>query len=47
MPARASRWQKMLGTGQYATIREIARTERINLSYVTRVVRLTLLAPRR
>ena len=43
--ARAFRWQKMLETGQYATIREIARAERINPSYVSRVLRLTLLAP--
>jgi len=43
--ARAFRWQKMLETGRYATIREIARVERINPSYVSRVLRLTLLAP--
>jgi hypothetical protein len=43
--ARAFRWQKMLETGRYATIREIARAERINPSYVSRVLRLTLLAP--
>ena len=43
--ARAFRWQKMLETGQYATIKEIARAERINSSYVSRVLRLTLLAP--
>ena len=39
------RWQKMLETGQYATIKEIAKAERINPSYVSRVLRLTLLAP--
>lgn len=43
--ARAFRWQRMLETGRYATIREIARAERINPSYVSRVLRLTLLAP--
>ena len=43
--ARAFRWQKMLETGKYATIREIARAEKINPSYVSRVLRLTLLAP--
>jgi hypothetical protein len=43
--ARAFRWQKMLETGQYATIKEIAKAERINSSYVSRVLRLTLLAP--
>jgi|GEM_PF-257203 len=43
--ARAFRWQKMLETGRYATIKEIARAEKINSSYVSRVLRLTLLAP--
>ncbi|MFO1158474.1 MAG: hypothetical protein U1E60_06520 [Reyranellaceae bacterium] len=43
--ARAFRWQKMLETGRYATIREIAKAEKINPSYVSRVLRLTLLAP--
>ena len=43
--ARAFRWQKMLETGRYATINEIARAEKINPSYVSRVLRLTLLAP--
>ena len=43
--ARAFRWQKMLETGRYATIKEIARAERVNPSYVSRVLRLTLLAP--
>lgn len=43
--ARAFRWQKMLETGRYATIKEIAKAEKINPSYVSRVLRLTLLAP--
>jgi len=43
--ARAFRWQRMLETGRYATIREIAKAEKINPSYVSRVLRLTLLAP--
>jgi hypothetical protein len=43
--ARAFRWQKMLETGRYATIKEIAKVEKINPSYVSRVLRLTLLAP--
>ena len=42
---RAFRWQKMLETGRYATIKEIAKAEGINPSYVSRVLRLTLLAP--
>ncbi len=43
--ARAFRWQKMLETGRYATIQEIAKAEKINPSYVSRVLRMTLLAP--
>jgi len=35
----------MLETGRYAPIKEIARAEKINPSYVSRVLRLTLLAP--
>jgi hypothetical protein len=43
--ARAFRWRDMLENGEYATIREIANAEKINESYVGRVLRLTLLAP--
>lgn len=43
--ARGFRWREMLETGEYATIREIAASEKINESYVGRVLRLTLLAP--
>jgi hypothetical protein len=43
--ARAFRWREMLEDGEYATIREIANAEKINESYVGRVLRLTLLAP--
>jgi hypothetical protein len=35
----------MLETGRYTTISEIAKAEKINPSYVSRVLRLTLLAP--
>jgi hypothetical protein len=35
----------MLEDGTYATIAEIAAAEKINLSYLCRVLRLTLLAP--
>jgi hypothetical protein len=35
----------MLETGAVTTVREIAETERINESYVSRMLRLTLLAP--
>ena len=43
--ARAFRWRKMLETGTYGTVEEIAAAEKINASYVSRVLRLTLLAP--
>jgi hypothetical protein len=43
--ARGLRWRKLLETGVYATIEEIAAAEKINPSYVRRVLRLTLLAP--
>jgi len=43
--ARAFRWREILEDGKYATIREIAKAEKINESYVGRVLGLTLLAP--
>ena len=43
--ARAFRWRKMLETGRYATIGEIAAAEKINDSFVSRLLRLTLLSP--
>ena len=43
--ARAFRWRRLLETGVYATVEEIAAAEKINPSYVSRVLRLTLLAP--
>ena len=43
--ARAFRWKHMLDTGQFTTIAELAEREGIASSYMTRVLRLTLLAP--
>ena len=43
--ARAFRWKSMLESGEYATIAELAEREGIAPSYLTRVLRLTLLAP--
>ena len=43
--ARGFRWRKLLETGVYGTIEEIAATEKINSSYVSRLLRMTLLAP--
>jgi hypothetical protein len=43
--ARAFRWRKMLDEGTYATIEDLARAKGLAPSYVSRVLRLTLLAP--
>jgi hypothetical protein len=43
--ARAHRWRRMLERGEYATLAELADAERIKGSYVSRILRLTLLAP--
>ncbi|MFC7706124.1 hypothetical protein ACFQXB_18235 [Plastorhodobacter daqingensis] len=43
--ARAFRWKRMLELGDFATIAELAEREGIAPSYMTRVLRLTLLAP--
>jgi hypothetical protein len=43
--ARAFRWKRMLDAGEFATITELAAREGIALSYMTRVLQLSLLAP--
>ena len=43
--ARAWRWQKLLDDGVYGSLAEIADKERINRSYLSRTIRLSLLAP--
>jgi hypothetical protein len=43
--ARAHRWQRLLERGEYGSIADLAAAERINDSYVSRLLRLTLLAP--
>jgi hypothetical protein len=43
--ARAFRWKRMLESGDLATIAELAEREGIAPSYMTRVLRLTLIAP--
>lgn len=43
--ARAFRWKRMLDSGEFATIAEMAEREGIAPSYMTRVLRFTLLAP--
>ena len=43
--ARAHRWKRVLESGEFASVAELAAAEKINQSYVCRVLRLTLLAP--
>ncbi|WP_173935083.1 hypothetical protein [Chelativorans sp. Marseille-P2723] len=43
--ARGFRWRKLLETGVHTTIEDIAAAEKISASYVSRILRLTLLAP--
>lgn len=43
--ARAFRWKRMLESGEFVTIAELSEREGIAPSYMTRVMRLTLLAP--
>jgi hypothetical protein len=43
--ARAWRWQRMLDDGVYASVSDIGDAENISKSYVSRILRLALLAP--
>ncbi|KIL96950.1 hypothetical protein CCC_01443 [Paramagnetospirillum magnetotacticum MS-1] len=43
--ARAHRWKRMLESGQVASLNELSEAEKISPSYMTRIYRLTLLAP--
>ncbi|MBS0126455.1 hypothetical protein [Thetidibacter halocola] len=43
--ARAFRWKRMLESGEFATIAELAEREGIATSYMTRILRLTQLEP--
>lgn len=43
--ARAFRWKRLLESGEFATVSELAEREGIAPSYLTRILRLTLLAP--
>lgn len=43
--ARAFRWKRMLESGDFVTVAELAAREGIAVSYLTRVLRLTQLAP--
>jgi len=43
--ARAHRWKRHMESGRFASVTELAEAEKINQSYLCRVLRLTLLAP--
>jgi len=42
---RAHRWRQMLENGEYASSAELAKAEKVNDSYLGRILRLTLIAP--
>lgn len=43
--ARAHRWKRMLESGEYSSITDRAKAEKINHSYVRRLLRLTVISP--
>lgn len=43
--ARAFRWKRMIESGEFATTADLAEREGIAPSYMTRILRLTLLSP--
>ena len=43
--ARAFRWRTLIETGVHSTVAEIAAAEKVNPSYASRILRLSLLAP--
>ena len=43
--ARAFRWRKMLDEGLHATLEDLAKAKGVNATYLSRILRLTLLAP--
>ena len=42
---RAHRWRHMLENGGYTSSAELAKAEKVNDSYLSRILRLTLIAP--
>lgn len=41
----AHRWLRLLESGKVSTMKELAEQEKLNDSYISRILRLTLLAP--
>jgi hypothetical protein len=44
--ARAFGWHRLLSDGVYATLDDLAKGEKINPSYVSRITRLAFLSPK-
>jgi len=44
--ARAFRWKRMLDSGEFASISELAEREGIAFTYMARLMRLSLMAPK-
>jgi hypothetical protein len=42
---RAHRWRHTLESGEYSSLAELAKAEKVNDSYLSRILRLTLIAP--
>jgi hypothetical protein len=42
---RAHRWRQMIESGKYSSSAELAKAEKVNDSYLSRILRLTLIAP--
>jgi hypothetical protein len=42
---RAHRWRQMLESGEYGSAAELAKAQKVNASYLSRILRLTLIAP--
>jgi hypothetical protein len=45
MLARAHRWKRLLEEGRYGSLAELAEAEKIDRSFLGKLLRLTLLAP--
>ena len=43
--AQAFQWQQLLEDGRYATVGDLAKAQKLDQSFVSRILRLTLLAP--
>ena len=43
--AKAFRWRRQIESGEYASITELAKAQRVNDSYACRLLRMTLLSP--